>query len=72
MTTAEHKLRRFVLLTALFAGFIFFTTTMDQFAARNVYQRLITSLLTGAIAFCAIWAIYYAVRFIITLFRRSK
>ena len=68
MTGPPQKLRIFVLLTAAFAGMIFFTTFMSQFAAYNLYQRIPISLIAGVVAFGAIWLIYFVIRFIVHLF----
>ena len=68
MTGPPQKLRIFVLLTAAFAGMIFFTTFMSQFAAYDLYQRIPISLIAGVVAFGAIWLIYFVIRFIVRLF----
>ena len=72
MNPAEQKQKRFVLITGIFAALIFFTTTMNQFATRSMYIRVVTSLILAALAFASIWVIYYIIRFIFRLFRRSK
>ena len=68
MTGPQQKLKIFVLLTAAFAGLIFFTTFMSQFAAYNLYQRIPISLIAGVVAFGAIWLIYLVIRLIVRLF----
>ena len=72
LNPAEQKIKRFVLITALFAAFIFFTTTMNQLAEQSFAARFITALILAALAFGAIWVVYYIFSFVIGLFRRKN